>query len=629
MTKQEKAAVVSITTNIVLTVVKFVLASITASIALLAEAYHSFADIFSSLAVLLALRADQNDISVPEEAQPPDEAEKEGAAPISKPRFFAPGNWGNKVAMGIGFLLIFAAINIFGKVSQAGTIMVRYPLLAAIIVSFLGLCSYLLYRFETSVGKSTGSAALIADGRHAQTDMLASALVVVALVATRLGSNLDKLAAAIIGAYILISAIHLLVQSIWSYIAAVREHEFSREIIYEDILFLLVYRIVLAADKTFWDRIGRLPGLKGSPETIKTRFALTLAGLALVVGSLAYACSGLYILGPGDQAIVERFGRPLQKDSPVGPGLHYHWPWPVERVKRADTGAVRRLTVGYKTGDQKYLILWTNKHYLREYSIITGEGPFLDVAMNVHYRIGDLYLYLFGAANPDKMVEKIAYQVLRETLGTRSFFSSITADRDALEELILSEIQQRADTLALGIVIQNICFRDLHPPSQVAAAFEDVVSAQEDYETYIEEAYGYRKDKLPQARALAATTVNDAEAYRNALIAQSAGKAQAFALQQQAYAKSERVTRTRMILETVEDSLANVPKYIINPDNGAQRPDLWLSLPPFVQISIPKDATQTKQADKLRVREKFRINSEEDLIDALERFQQKRTGTEK
>jgi len=58
-TKAEKAALVAIATNILLTAVKFVLAAFTASLALLAEAFHSFADIGSSLAVFLALRAEK------------------------------------------------------------------------------------------------------------------------------------------------------------------------------------------------------------------------------------------------------------------------------------------------------------------------------------------------------------------------------------------------------------------------------------------------------------------------------------------------------------------------------------------------------------------------------------------
>ena len=624
MTKQEKAALVSIATNSVLTLAKFTLASITASIALLAEAYHSFADILSSTMVLLALRVDRRNNAAPAEVL----GNSEEGEPAAKPRsrLFTPGNWENKAAIGIGILLIIAAINIFGKVSQSGAISVRYPLIAAVVVGFLALCSYFLYRFEVSVGKDTNSMALVADGRHAQTDMLASALVVIALIAARFGLGFDRIAAGIIATYIFINAIHILVQAIRSYSAIAKGHEFSRDIIYEDILFSLVYLTYSKFDKALWEKLGNLPGFEGPPDAVKRRFGRVLLALTVLIAVSAIGLSGIYILQPGERAIVERFGKPLQTNDPLGPGLHYHWPWPVECVKKADVEGVKRLTIGYKTGDQTSLILWTNKHYLSEYSIITGEGPFLDIAMNVHYRIKDLYQYLFNSAKPDVAVEKLGYQILRETLGTRPFFSSITSGRDALEDLILKEMQRRADKLGLGLLIQNVCFRDLHPPTQVAPAFEDVVSAQEDYETFIEQAHGYRKDLLPHARASAATALNDAEAYRNALTAQSAGKAQSFVLQHEAYRKAEDLTRKRMLLETVEETLSSIPKYIIDLGDGDKKHDLWFSVPPFVQIPSPGSEARVEEQQKLRaVRKTFRINEEEDLIDAVTRFQQERT----
>lgn len=627
MTKQEKAAILSIVTNILLTVVKFVLASITASIALLAEAYHSFADILSSTMVFVALRADRRDRSGVPEKQPV--AEEEVSAENQKPRLFAPGNWENKVAIGIGILLIFAAINIFTKVSQPTAIAVHYPLVAAIIVGFLALCSYFLYRFEISIGRDTNSTALVADGHHAQTDMLASALVVIALVATRLGMGLDRVAATIIGLYILINAFYILTQALRSYIATAKGHAFSRDVIYEDILFSLLYRVLTRLDKNLWKLLGRLPGLRVPPDSIKRRFGLTLLGLVFLVLTCLYVFSGFYILQPGEQAIVERFGKPLHKHAPVGPGLHYHWPRPVERARKADVGSIKRLTIGYKTDRQSDLILWTNKHYVREYSIITGEGPFLDVAMNVHYRIQNLYNYLFHSADPGRTVERICYQVLREELGTRPFFSIITAERAELENHILAETQRRMDELGLGISIQNVCFRDLHPPTQVAAAFEDVVSSQEDYETYIEQAHAYRKDLLPRARASAETTINNAEAYRNALVAQSMGKVGAFTRQEKAFRNAQDLTQTRLLLETLEEALAGIPKYIVGPSEEGEKPDIWFYMPSLARGLSTAGMLRKREPAQGAEKGKMRITDEDDLIDALLRFQQERTGEEK
>ncbi|RJP64980.1 MAG: FtsH protease activity modulator HflK [Candidatus Abyssobacteria bacterium SURF_17] len=619
MTKSEKAAVFSILTNSVLTVVKFLLASITASVALLAEAYHSFADILSSVMVLLALRADRRANSQGVQSQQAEETQ------VSKPgrKLFSPGNWENKVAIGIGVLLVIVALSIFGKVSQPGIVPLRYPSIAAIVVGFLALCSYLLYRFEVSVARETGSTSLTADGHHAQSDMLTSVLVVIALVATKVGLALDRIAAAIIGIFILSSAMYILAQAVRSYSASIKGREFSRGVIYEDILFLLLFRTYAKLDRALWKRIETVPWLQGPPESMRRKLTMALLGVAIFLAGCAYAFSGVYLVQPGERAIIERFGKPLQPDSPLGPGLHYHWPWPIEAVKKADVEGIRRLSVGYKTGDQKGLILWTNIHYLREYSVITGEGPFLDVAMNVHYGIEDLYKYLYTNADPDATIEKISYHVLRGTLGTRPFFSSMTIERDTLETLILEEIQKRADQHALGLRILNVCFRDVHPPAQVAFAFEDVVSAQEDYETYIEQANRYRKDILPRARGEAATALSTAQAYRHAAIAQSVGKTQSFILQERVFSQARELTETRMVLETVEETLSDIPKYVIDSGNG-EKPDLWFYLSPAAGSA--SGGSREVEPTQVHEKGKTRISSEEDLIDAILRFHQGQEG---
>jgi membrane protease subunit HflK len=244
--------------------------------------------------------------------------------------------------------------------------------------------------------------------------------------------------------------------------------------------------------------------------------------------------------------------------------------------------------------------------------------------MNVHYHVNHLYDYLFQNADPDGTTEKIAYQVLREAFGTSLFFPSITADRDLLEQRIRRDIQRRVDALTLGISIQSVCFRDVHPPAAVAAAFEAVVSANEDYETYIEQARGYRNDLLPRARASATTRLDDARAYRHAVIAESLGKAQAFSLQHDAYSKAPELTQTRLVLEALEEALARVRKYFVTPGQGGERPDLWFDMPLFAAKSGPRTPARETQRQPPSSDTGDQITDERNVIDAFIGFQRRR-----
>jgi len=56
MTIKERTAGISILANVILTILKFVAFSFTGSIAVLAEAWHSFSDITTSILVFMSVR---------------------------------------------------------------------------------------------------------------------------------------------------------------------------------------------------------------------------------------------------------------------------------------------------------------------------------------------------------------------------------------------------------------------------------------------------------------------------------------------------------------------------------------------------------------------------------------------
>src|SRR5207245_10288519 len=57
--------------------------------------------------------------------------------------------------------------------------------------------------------------------------------------------------------------------------------------------------------------------------------------------------NGLYMLGPDEAGVSERFGK---KVLPYGePGIHYKLPWPVERLTRIQARRVRVVEIGFRS----------------------------------------------------------------------------------------------------------------------------------------------------------------------------------------------------------------------------------------------------------------------------------------
>ena len=73
-----------------------------------------------------------------------------------------------------------------------------------------------------------------------------------------------------------------------------------------------------------------------------------LAILGLFLG--AHLASGFYVVGADERAVVRRFGA---IEAEVGPGIHYRFPWPVDRLDVVKTTSVKKVGVGFAipTGD--------------------------------------------------------------------------------------------------------------------------------------------------------------------------------------------------------------------------------------------------------------------------------------
>ena len=57
-----------------------------------------------------------------------------------------------------------------------------------------------------------------------------------------------------------------------------------------------------------------------------------------------YLLSGLYVVNPGEQAVIRRFGAPLEQA--VSEGLHYRLPFPIDTVEKVNVSEVRRADIG-------------------------------------------------------------------------------------------------------------------------------------------------------------------------------------------------------------------------------------------------------------------------------------------
>ena len=95
--------------------------------------------------------------------------------------------------------------------------------------------------------------------------------------------------------------------------------------------------------KSFGGKEPAKPGAAGSGKGGPGRKIL----LTIVLGIISiWLLTGIYLIDPGEIGVVRQFGREV---SQTGPGPHYRWPSPIERVDIVNMEQVRRAEVGFRT----------------------------------------------------------------------------------------------------------------------------------------------------------------------------------------------------------------------------------------------------------------------------------------
>ena len=284
----------------------------------------------------------------------------------------------------------------------------------------------------------------------------------------------------------------------------------------------------------------------------------------LFFGMLAVVClyilSGVYVVQPNEQGVVRRFGR-LVNDQ-VMPGIHYHLPWPVEQIARPKTLQVKVMSVGFRMVDKIKGI----GPLPEETQMLTGDENIIDIQMIVQYRVIDPSAFLFSAEEPQWLVRKAAESCLTAIIGSMGVDQVLTTDKLVIEDKLKEQTQTILDRYGCGLQISGAYFQDIGPSEEVAYAFRDVTSAREDRNRLINEAHGYRNEKLPQVRGQAQQMIRQAEAFRTERINRARGESDRFLSLLREYEKHRQVTETRLYVETMEDIFPKMQKYVLDGD---------------------------------------------------------------
>ncbi|HZC17831.1 MAG TPA: hypothetical protein VE309_13825, partial [Caulobacteraceae bacterium] len=149
------------------------------------------------------------------------------------------------------------------------------------------------------------------------------------------------------------------------------------------------------------------------------------------------------------------------------------------------------------------------------------------------------------------------------------------------------------DRYGAGVTVVSVQIASANPPAEVVPDFQAVQSAAQDAQSAINQATAYSNKVVNEAKGTAAQKELTAQGYRQQVIAEAQGEADAFNSVDAQYRRAPAVTRQRLYLETLERVLGKSAKVIVDA-KGATAP---IILPPDVFRPRTPDASQQPTPD--------------------------------
>jgi membrane protease subunit HflK len=293
-------------------------------------------------------------------------------------------------------------------------------------------------------------------------------------------------------------------------------------------------------------------GGSGTPGQGGPKITRGMVGIGVLAVAGLWLWSSLYTVRPEEQS-VELF---LGEFYAIGnPGLNFA-PWPLVTYEVVNVTSERTEMVGGGQGGEEGGLM------------LTTDANVVDIEFQVVWNINDPSKVLFNIRDPQLTVQAVSESVMREIIAASNLSPILNRDRGLIADTALQNIQATLDEYDSGINIVRVNLDRADPPAEVIDAFREVQAAEQERDRLQRQADAYANRVLAEARGEAAQILEQAEGYRAQVVNEAIGEASRFVAVAQEFNNAPEVTQRRLYLETIERTLGNLDKVIIDEGTG-------------------------------------------------------------
>ena len=282
-------------------------------------------------------------------------------------------------------------------------------------------------------------------------------------------------------------------------------------------------------------------------------------GLFIIIPIIILAFFSFYTVDANENGVVLRLGK---YSHTTMPGLHFKIPL-LDRVYTIKVDKQFKMEFGFRTLKAGVRTEYSKRNYNSESWMLTGDLNIAEVHWIVQYKIKDAAKYLFKVKNVENTIRDVSEATLRLLIGDRSFTEVLQVERVAIADGAKIHMQKILDKFQTGINVKMVQLQGVLPPQPVADSFNEVIRAEQEEETLINEANQAFNKEIYKAEGEAKKLINESKGYAIERINTAEGDVTAFKLVLKEYKKAPQITKDRYFIETMNNVFGNAPNKVI------------------------------------------------------------------
>jgi membrane protease subunit HflK len=281
-------------------------------------------------------------------------------------------------------------------------------------------------------------------------------------------------------------------------------------------------------------------GLAPTPSlpTLENRFGVWLTGRRPVIAVVTlWLLGSAHFVPTGHVGIIERFGEPVGQTESAG--VFFRLPPPIESFTNVNVGVESEVRLSSRT-------------------MLTGDQSMVSLEVLLRYGVSDASQFAYNTVEPESVVVALARAVLVEVIAHKDQDAVLTTGRAGIESEVLDRLQEHVDAVGLGVEMAAVHLTKVSVPPPVLASFLDVISADEEQLTRVNQAEAYAADVLPRTRGEALASIVRTQGEAEIIEAKAIGYDVWFRSIRRNAGRSVALTQHRLAFERVERGLDDV-----------------------------------------------------------------------